>query len=441
VSCEQGPNRIAHLAGRISGGIAHLAGKRGFYAGLALGGAGLVGIGLAVARRRNGGTPRPQPSPALVDARQVPQLGERARAQPMASPAPGERCADCRTLAGRKPGAWYNLGGRTYCPDCAPDAATRAGIDLVAPTGPNPATNFAGTSGHTDQAAISVRSQPSYLPAERRIPTRLARSRIGVYTGPDQTGQPIRFAVNGYVVLRPNGHDTGLALTPALKLRHEDGEVEENTQRWWITHIPSGKHIPGAGAYERPEQAHLLAGTLAQLDWTRDEHELTTEEIRRVGATVSAFNATLAEGKPGQLNTGAPAELTTRRIPADEPLAGKLVADGYGGVARVLDVADNGQRLFVIDSLGQRYEVDRNQVRTPDEADFEGVRVARSFDPATQPEAQCALCGRAASDPSPGGRWYRMNFKTFCEGCATKYAAQEAYIKEEEIGDVLELVG
>lgn len=440
MSCEQGPNRIAHLAGRISGGIAQLAGKRGFYAGLALGGAGLVGIGLAAARRRNGGTPRPQPSPALVDARQVPQLGERARAQPMASPAPGERCAGCRTLAGRKPGAWYTLGGRIYCPDCAPDAAARTGIDLVAPTGPGPVVNLTETGGHTAPVAITVRSQPP-LPVERPVPTKLVQSRVGVYTGPDQTGQPIRFAVNGYVVLRPNGYDTGLALTPALRLRQEDGAVEEDTQRWWLTHIPSGKHIPGAGAYERPEQAHRLAGILAQLDWTRDEHELTTEEIRRVGATVSAFNASLAEGKPGQLNTGAPAELTTRRIPADEPLAGKLVADGYGGVARVLDVADHGQRLFVVDSLGQRYEVDRDQVRTPDEADFEGVRVARSFDPTTQPGGQCALCGRATSDPSAGERWYRMNFKTFCQGCATQYAAQEAYIKEEEIGDTLELVG
>ena len=32
-----------------------------------------------------------------------------------------------------------------------------------------------------------------------------------------------------------------------------------------------------------------------------------------------------------------------------------------------------------------------------------------------------------------------MNYKTFCEGCATQYAAQEAYIKEDEIGDALEL--
>ena len=111
---------------------------------------------------------------------------------------------------------------------------------------------------------------------------------------------------------------------------------------------------------------------LAQLDWTRDEHELTTDEIRRVGATVTTFNGSLAEEKLRQARTGSQVELTTRRIPADEPLEGRLVADGYGGVARVLDTSSNGNRLFVIDSLGERYEVDRSQIRTPDEADFEG---------------------------------------------------------------------
>ena len=31
------------------------------------------------------------------------------------------------------------------------------------------------------------------------------------------------------------------------------------------------------------------------------------------------------------------------------------------------------------------------------------------------------------------------NFKSFCEGCARQYAAQEAYLMEGEIGDALEL--
>ena len=443
MSCEQGPNKIAKWAGRISGGISQLAGKRGFYAGLALAGAGLVvgGAGLVAAARRRSRPQQTRPAPALVDARQVPQLGERARARPIASITAGERCAGCRTPAGSKPGAWYQVNGRAYCPDCAAEAAGQAGVDLVAPTAPDPAANFTGPSrqaaGQTTPAATTVRSQPQYLPAERRVPTRLAPSRVGVYAGQDKAGQPTWFAVNGYVVTRPKGDDTGLALTPALKMSHKDGEVEEAPNRWWVTHIPSGKHIPGAGAYERPEEAQLLAGVLAQLDWTRDEHDLTTEEIRRVGATVSAFNGSLAEEKLRQARIGSPPELTTRRIPADETLEGKLVADGYGGVARVLD--DNGQRLFVIDSLGERYEVERSQLRTPDEADFEGVRVAMSFDPTTRPAGKCARCGRPTSDTGAGERWYRMNFKSFCEGCATQYAAQEAYIKEEEIGDAPEL--
>ena len=62
-----------------------------------------------------------------------------------------------------------------------------------------------------------------------------------------------------------------------------------------------------------------------------------------------------------------------------------------------------------------------------------------SFDPTTRPEDRCALCNRPTTGTGAGEMWYRMNFKTFCESCATQYAAQEAYIKEEEIGDALEL--
>jgi hypothetical protein len=271
------------------------------------------------------------------------------------------------------------------------------------------------------------------------VETTLAESRVGVYAGQDKENQPIWFAVNGYVVLRPDGSDTGLALTPALKLNDQGGKVEADTTRWWVTHIPSGKRVPGAGAYNRPEEAQLLAGVLAQLDWTRDETDLTITEIRQVGATVSAFNGGLAEEKVGQARPDSPGKPMPRRIPEDEPLEGRLVADGDGGVARVL--GDSGGRLLVIDSLGERYEVDRNQVRTPDEADFEGVRVAMAFDPVTRPEDKCALCARPTSGTGAGEMWYRMNFKTFCEGCAAQYTAQEAYVKEEEIGDALELAG
>lgn len=456
MSCEQGPNRFSRLAGRVSGGIAQLAGKRGFYAGLALGCAGLIGAGLVAAARRRSRSrlktevaPLARPVPALVNPRQVPQLGQREKARPLAAVGPGERCAGCRTPAGTKPGAWYNVNGHPYCPDCAPEAAGRAGVDLVAPAAPGgsltaaggqPAAAVAAAARNPVMTSASL-SQPQYLPAERRVPTSLAPSRIGVYAGQDEQDRPVWYAVNrGYVVVRADGSDTGLALTPGLKVSGSAGEVEEDLNRWWITHIASGKHLPEAGPYERPEEGQLLAGVLAQLDWTRPETELTTGEIRRVGATITAYNTALAEAKKQAGTPGAApphADPTHRQPPAGGSLEGKLVADGYGGVARVLDATRSGDRLFVVDSLGERYEVAADQVRPPDEADFEGVRVAMSVDPAGQPETRCAMCGRAAKNAGAGERWYRMNWKTFCDSCSTRYAAQEAYLKEDEIGDMV----
>jgi len=435
VSCTQSATRFARLAGRLGAGVGRLANQRGFYAGLALGSVGLIGAGLVAAARRRSRGQGKAPA-ALIDPGQAPRLDPRPRVKPLDSPAAGERCAGCQAAAGRKPGAWYRLNGRSYCPDCAPAAANRAGVDLVAPTGPLPAAVVTSTNQQT-----SSRSRPDYLAAERRVRTKLAESRVGVYAGPDQAGQPRWYAVDGYVVLRPDGTDTGLALTPALRQSEPAGVVEADTGRWGVTHIPSGKHVPGADAYGGPQEAQGLAGLLAQLDWTRAEAELTPAEIGQVEATVRAFNAALAHEarlEPTGVPVQSPA-LATRRLPRQQSLEGWLVADGYGGVARVLDASPGGDRLLVIDSLGERYEVDRNQIRTPDEADFEGVRVAMSFDPTTRPGDKCALCNRPTSGTGAGEMWYRMNYKTFCEGCATRYAAQEAYIKEEEIGDTMEV--
>jgi hypothetical protein len=380
----------------------------------------------------------------LAPTRQVPQLAPREKVRPLTGQPAGERCAGCRTPAGSKPGAWYRLNGRAYCPDCAPEKADQAGVDLVAPASPQPVKSFGGparteATAPTEETGNPAAREPAapYLPANNRIPTKLEPSRVGVMAGQTDQGRPLRFAVNGYVVLRRDGTDTGLALTPALKLT-DTGGIEEDSGRWWVTHIPSGKHVPGAGAYERPQEAQTLASVLAQIDWTRDEDELTTQEIRQVAGTVTAYNGALAEKKlKGDTQAEPPAGPATRRVPADEALDGKLIADGYGGVARVLE--DSGRRLYVIDSLGERYEVERRQVRTPDEADFEGVRVAMAFDPAQKSGASCAGCGRPTSSAGTGEKWYRMSFKNFCGRCAGDYASQEGYGREEEIGDAVEL--
>jgi hypothetical protein len=206
--------------------------------------------------------------------------------------------------------------------------------------------------------------------------------------------------------------------------------------QWWLTHIASGKGL--AGPYPTPETAHRLAGILAQVDWTRHESELSPREIEQLRETVRNF----------QNGEWRIANDESRPSPRHSPFAhspfiphpsveGKILADGRGGVARVLE--ERGDRLFMIDSLGQRYEINRNETRPADESDFELCRVAMSFDPTRRAESRCARCGRSTRQTGAGEMWYRMSWQTFCESCARRHAAEEGYAFEEEIGDSLEL--
>ena len=437
MSCGSSANRLAHL---VKVGISALSSKRGFYAGVALRTAGLAGAGLvAVARRRQPRTVpsqsiQPQsPSVPVIRRQPLPQLRSRLKVEPIAKLLPSERCANCQTPAGSKPGSWYFLGSRMYCPDCAPEAANRTGVDLVSPVAKeNEPALVAGQKGAgvVVSSASRTTASPAPLPPEGRVQTRLLSSRIGLRIGPNLV--PIN---NGYVVLRPDGMDTGLTLAPAVKVK--DGTMQEDTREWWLTHIPSGKSLPNAGPYRSPEQAQLLAGVLAQLDWTRSETELTTEDLRRAGATVTAFNTALNSSTNMSPQATTVRSIQRQRPPDNESLVGKILADGKGGVARVLE--DRSDRLFMIDSLGERYEIYRNETRLPDESDFEICRVAMSFDPAASPEEKCAGCGRSTKNTGAGEMWYKMSWKPFCGSCAARYAASEGYAMEEEIGDTLEL--
>lgn len=255
-------------------------------------------------------------------------------------------------------------------------------------------------------------------------------SRIGLRLGSDSRLVP----VEGYVVLRPDGSDTGLAINPGLKVSQRNGvaAVVIEPGQWWLTHIPSGKGI--AGPYPSPEETHRLAAVLAQVDWTRDENELTLAEIERLRETVRSFNRSHVHEKASPAATPGQGQIYPKR---EEPLEGKIVADGRGGIARVLE--ERGSRLFLIDSLGERYEIDRRETRLPNESDFELCRVAMSFDPTTQAESRCARCRRSTRQTGAGEMWYRMGWQTFCETCARRHAAEEGYAFEEEVGDSLEL--
>jgi len=470
MSCEAGANRIARWASQLGAGIAQLANKRAFYAGVGLGGAGLLGAGLIalarrqsarrqIAGRRNKKEQRSKESQEQVTMRPIPQLPTRTKIGPTSYLSSSDRCVGCQTPGTGKQGAWYSINGRTYCQDCAPEAARQANVDLVAPEregagspARESAISLATARPSGERVRIPVRregsvssrlSYPTYLPPERRVETRLAQSRLRLNVGQDPNGRPAWFVVNnGHVILRPDGSDTGLAITPALKLGQvKEGlqEVEEDTGRWWLTHIPSGKTL-GSQPYASLAEAQLLGSVLAQLDWTRPENEISDQEISQVSETMRRYNQALGEE---QVEAKVKAEVkgpSLQSQPQPESLVGRLMTDNYGGVARVLDVTPDGETLLMIDSLGKRYEVGRAEVRLPQTADFEMCRVGMSFDPAKQPDAHCAHCRQAASN-AEDGKWYRMGWKNFCSSCASDYAAEEGYLKDDEINSELEQVG
>jgi hypothetical protein len=314
------------------------------------------------------------------------------------------------------------LNGRLYCPDCAPEAARQAGVDLVK-------TALAGSGQKGAVVATAAERRTSSLLSEKRVRTHLLGSRIGLRLGREASLVP----VEGYVVLRSDGSDTGLAINPGLKVSQRNGvaAVVIEPGQWWLTHIASGKGI--AGPYATTEEAHQLAAILAQMDWTRSENELTQTEIDQLRETVREFNRKDEGGTPyrGQVMK---AEMKNSFHPS---LVGLLLADGRGGIARVLE--ERGERLFMIDSLGQRYEIDRRETRVADESDFELCRVAMSFDPTLHEESRCKSCGHSTRQTGAGEMWYRMGWQTFCETCARRHALEEGYAFEEEIGDSLEL--
>ncbi len=369
MTCASSPTKFANLAGRVSG-LSRLAGQRAFYAGLAVGVAGTLGVqqGMKRIRRRSASGFALTPSPPL---RPIPALeGDPPKPKPRRIPA----------LDANPPG---------------------------------------------------TRDKPRPIPGLAASPaeTKLKPESIQVRTG---SGQVVA-APDSYRVMRPDGSDTGLAINPGLKVSQRNGvsQVVIEAGQWWLTHLASGKGL--AGPYPTLEAAHRLAGILAQADWSRDESELTTREMEQLKETIKSFQT--GEGLRNVNSRYSP--FAHSPSPGNQSLEGKILADGRGGVARVLE--DRGGRLFMMDSLGERYEIDRRETRPADESDFEMCRVAMSFDPTTRTESRCGSCNRSTQQTGAGEMWYRMSWQTFCETCARRHALEEGYAFEEEIGDSLEL--
>jgi len=437
--------------------VARLAGKRGFYAGAVLGAAGLLGAGAAAFYRRRRGkgraltgrkaalggpppgtTPRPKPAPGLP---------VRTRLEPVRPSAlAGQRCAGCRSAADSKPGAWYRIGERAYCQDCAPAAARAADVDLVTPAGARRGSERLPT---WQEAAglVGPEKVSKTLPVGKRVNIRLSPSRVRVFGGYDQ-GRPVYIETRqGFVALRPDYHspdgfrDTGLAIVPDLTPDRWGTGIREDTSRWHVIHIQSGQPIPEA-VYGALDQAEMLAGLLAQVDFSREAAQFSEQEGQMIGNTVKQYNRALrAEAQvrqPGSNRTGGATVAKIQDTAAAQALVGNLVADKFGGISRVL--AEEGDRLFLVDSIGARYEVYRDEVRPPEARDFELVRVAQPLAPTGEQPLTCSQCGRDA-EKKRGESWWRMNRRIFCPACGEAYAAAESYLKPDEITDELPGLG
>lgn len=111
-------------------------------------------------------------------------------------------------------------------------------------------------------------------------------------------GEFIGVMVNkGQVVLDRDGIDTGLALTPGLRVSkafNGDEAFEEDTSQWWLVHVPSGRTISLHG-YSSMQDAHRLAGVLAtKMDWTKDDFEISMSDLKQARATMEMFDQILA---------------------------------------------------------------------------------------------------------------------------------------------------
>lgn len=244
MSCNTSSNKAAGAATRS--GIAPGASKKAFYLGTAAAGLFLSGLLLSrrFSRRQQGSAP---PSPPLTDPKRVKPLATLERIEPIAADKlPGQRCAGCKTPVQGK-GAWYNLGGRVYCQECAGGQASKAGVTLALPS----------ASLYTPTVKYPQTGRPTSL-----------KPRL-VKVGPLEN-------VEGYAVWTGK-RDTGLTLVPEVKVE-ANGQAKVNKSRWYVNYDRAGK--PVAGPFTSVSEARGMASLLAHLDWTKEVENFGDEEIR-----------------------------------------------------------------------------------------------------------------------------------------------------------------
>jgi hypothetical protein len=242
MACQTEAGRVSQLAGRVSSGISQLSSKQAFFTGLAIGASG-TGLGAL----------------AVVNRQRLTDLLQRAKAPRQA-------------LAVSRPSGSGN-GTTPAKKQPKPIPALAAGKSRPTPI---PGLTKSGSS----------RLSPKPIPVLATSPTTLQAAAVEIKTG---GGGESYLAQNSYRVVRADGSDTGLAVTPYLK----SGQPAGQTEAWGVTHTGSGALVDGP--YASVDQAQALATKLSNLAWTGP---LSKQEIGQAHRIVQAHRQSMAGGSP-----------------------------------------------------------------------------------------------------------------------------------------------
>lgn len=245
MACTSNAGRISQLAGRVSGGISQLSSKQAFFTGLAVGASG-TGLGALLVTNRQ----------------RIANLLQRTKSPRQAL-----------TLTGKsQPG---NGAARMKKQPKSIPVMTAKSKDRSKPK-PIPGL----TTGSSSRSAAKP------IPVLATSPTTLQAAAVEMKTG---SGEPF-LAKNSYRVVRADGSDTGLAVTPYLEAGQTNGKSAVKADAWGVTHTNSGALVDGP--YDSAEQAQELATKLSNLSWTGT---MSKQEVGQAQRIVQAHRKSLGD--------------------------------------------------------------------------------------------------------------------------------------------------
>lgn len=134
----------------------------------------------------------------------------------------------------------------------------------------------------------SSRSAAKPIPVLAISPTTLQAAAVEMKTG---SGEPF-LAKNSYRVVRADGSDTGLAVTPYLESGQANGNPTVKADVWGVTHTGSGALVDGP--YDSAGQAQELATKLSNLSWSG---ALSKQEIGQAKRIIQAHRKSRADNR------------------------------------------------------------------------------------------------------------------------------------------------